>query len=115
MDQSGEIISVDKSMIPFRGRLIFRQYILNKTHIYGVKFFKVCGSNGYTYKIIIYKCKQPSCLGLPTFKLFNVGKFFSYPIYSIFQQRTQNFGGGRRMQSKKLKDHHYSYLYWLYV
>lgn len=45
-------------MIPFRGRLKFRQYIPNKTHKYGVKFFKVCGTNGYTYKIIIYEGKQ---------------------------------------------------------
>ncbi|XP_050056244.1 piggyBac transposable element-derived protein 5-like [Aphis gossypii] len=54
----GEIIAVDESMIPFRGRLKFRQYIKNKTHKYGVKFFKVCGTNGYTYKIIIYEGKQ---------------------------------------------------------
>jgi len=56
--QPGEIITVDESMIPYRGRLKFRQYIPNKTHKYGVKFFKVCGSNGYTYKIIIYEGKQ---------------------------------------------------------
>lgn len=45
-------------MIPYRGRLKFRQYIPNKIHKYGVKCFKVCGSNGYTYKIIIYEGKQ---------------------------------------------------------
>ncbi|KAL4103566.1 hypothetical protein QTP88_018927 [Uroleucon formosanum] len=56
--QPGEIIAVDESMIPYRGRLQFRQYIPNKTHKYGVKFFKACGSNGYTYKIIIYEGKQ---------------------------------------------------------
>ncbi|KAE9523032.1 hypothetical protein AGLY_016663 [Aphis glycines] len=33
-------------------------YIPNKTHKYGVKFFKVYGSNIYTYKIIIYEGKQ---------------------------------------------------------
>ncbi|XP_060880613.1 piggyBac transposable element-derived protein 4-like [Metopolophium dirhodum] len=53
-----EIIAVDESMIPYSGRLKFRQYIPNKTHKYGVKFFKVCGSNGYTYKIIIYEGEQ---------------------------------------------------------
>jgi len=58
IQEPGEIIAVDESMIPFRGRLKFRQYIPNKTHKYGVKFFKVCGTNGYTYKIIIYEGKQ---------------------------------------------------------
>lgn len=58
IQKPGEIIAVDESMIPFRGRLKFRQYIPNKTHKYGVKFFKVCGTNGYTYKIIIYEGKQ---------------------------------------------------------
>ncbi|XP_026819540.1 piggyBac transposable element-derived protein 4-like [Rhopalosiphum maidis] len=58
INKPGEIIAVDESMIPFRGRLKFRQYIPNKTHKYGVKFFKVCGTNGYTYKIIIYEGKQ---------------------------------------------------------
>jgi len=53
-----EIIAVDESMIPFRGRLKFWQYIPNKTHKYGITFFKVCGTNGYTYKIIIYEGKQ---------------------------------------------------------
>lgn len=56
--QHGKIIVVDESMIPYHGRLKFRQYIPNKTHKYGVKFFKLCGSNGYTYKIIIYEGKQ---------------------------------------------------------
>lgn len=41
--QPGEIIAIDKSMIPYHDRLKFRQYISNKTHKYGVKFFKVCG------------------------------------------------------------------------
>lgn len=54
----GEIIAVDESMIPFRGRLKFRQYIPSKRHKYGVKLFKVCDVNGFTYKIIIYEGKQ---------------------------------------------------------
>ncbi|XP_025205105.1 piggyBac transposable element-derived protein 4-like [Melanaphis sacchari] len=54
----GEIIAVDESMIPFRGRLKFRQYIPSKRHKYGVKLFKVCDVNGFTFKIIIYEGKQ---------------------------------------------------------
>lgn len=54
----GEVIAVDESMIPFRGRLKFRQYIPSKRHRYGVKLFKVCDVNGFTYKIIIYDGEQ---------------------------------------------------------
>jgi len=54
----GEIIAVDESMIPFRGRLKFRQYIPSKRHKYGVKLLKICDVNGFTYKIIIYEGKQ---------------------------------------------------------
>lgn len=54
---SGEVIVIDESMIPFRGRLLFRQYLPAKTHKYGVKIFKICDSTGYTYKLKIYMGK----------------------------------------------------------
>lgn len=34
-------IAVDETMIPFRGRLGFRQYIHGNRHKYGVKLFKM--------------------------------------------------------------------------
>jgi hypothetical protein len=34
--EPGEYMTVDESMVPFRGRLIFKQYIPGKTHKYGV-------------------------------------------------------------------------------
>jgi hypothetical protein len=54
----GEIIAKDESMIPFRGRFKFRQYIPIKRHKYGVKLFKICDVNGFTYKIMNYEGKQ---------------------------------------------------------
>jgi len=45
---------IDETMIPFRGRLIYKQYIPNKTSKYGVKLFKICDNIGYTYDYIIY-------------------------------------------------------------
>jgi len=45
-------------MVPFRGRLKFRQYIPGKSHKYGVKLFKVCSPDGYTYDISIYEGKM---------------------------------------------------------
>lgn len=50
-------IVVDETMIPFRGRLIFRQYIPGKSHKYGIKIFKLCDKTGYTYSIKLYMGK----------------------------------------------------------
>ncbi|CAH1984331.1 unnamed protein product [Acanthoscelides obtectus] len=41
-----------------KGRLLFKQYIPNKTHKYGVKLFKLCSDNGYTWNIRIYAGKE---------------------------------------------------------
>ncbi|XP_018573042.1 piggyBac transposable element-derived protein 4 [Anoplophora glabripennis] len=53
----GKEIVIDESMIPFRGRLVFRQCIPNKTHKYGVKIYKLCTLEGYTHNFIIYTGK----------------------------------------------------------
>jgi len=37
-----EALSLDESMLLWRGRLLFRQYIKNKKNKYGIKFFKLC-------------------------------------------------------------------------
>ena len=56
--QPGEDLVIDESMVPFRGRLKFRQYIPGKAHKYGVKLFKVCDSVGYTYNVKVYAGKE---------------------------------------------------------
>lgn len=53
-----ETIVVDESMIPWRGRLIIRQYNPQKAHKYGVKVYKLCSTNGYTLKMKIYAGKD---------------------------------------------------------
>ncbi|CAH2013256.1 unnamed protein product [Acanthoscelides obtectus] len=53
----GRVLVIDESMVLFRGRLRFRQYIPNKTHRYGVKLYKLCTSSGYTYNLKIYTGK----------------------------------------------------------
>lgn len=50
----GQNICVDESLIPWRGRLIFRQYIPNKAAKYGIKVFKLCTEKGYTWNLIVY-------------------------------------------------------------
>ncbi|VEN43200.1 unnamed protein product [Callosobruchus maculatus] len=56
----GRDLVVDESMVPYRGRLHFRQYIPNKSHKYGVKLYKLCTPNGYTYNIKVYSGKGDS-------------------------------------------------------
>ena len=54
----GETVCVDESMIPFRGRLLIKQYIPIKAHKYGVKVFKLCCNKGYTWNFKIYEGKE---------------------------------------------------------
>lgn len=57
----GKRVCVDESLIPWRGRLIFRQYIPNKAAKYGIKVFKLCTEKGYTWNLKVYcgKSKDP--------------------------------------------------------
>ncbi|XP_046666721.1 piggyBac transposable element-derived protein 4-like [Homalodisca vitripennis] len=50
----GENIVIDETMVPWRGRLHFRQYNPNKTHKYGIKVYKLCSGEAYTYNCKIY-------------------------------------------------------------
>ena len=50
----GDKIVVDESLVPFRGRLKFRQYIPGKSHKYGIKLYKLCCVNGYTWNLQVY-------------------------------------------------------------
>jgi len=58
----GENVVIDETMIPFRGRLSFRQYIPSKSARYGVKLFKICDNIGYTYDLIIYSGKNTTSI-----------------------------------------------------
>lgn len=54
----GEYLTVDETMVAFRGRIAFMQYIPGKKHKYGIKLFKICDDNGYTYDLIVYEGKK---------------------------------------------------------
>lgn len=60
----GAKLVIDESMIPWRGRLVFRQYLPNKTHKYGVKVYKLCTVEGYTLRLILYCGKSRDNTGL---------------------------------------------------
>lgn len=58
------VVVVDESIVPFQGRLFFRQYIPTKAHKYGLKIYKLCTSEGYTWSYLIYSGESE--------KLFNL-------------------------------------------
>ena len=60
----GSVISIDETMIPWRGRLVFKQYIPGKAHKYGIKMYKLAALNGYTWNYIIYTGEQESMVGV---------------------------------------------------
>ena len=51
-------VVIDKTRIPWRGRLKFRLYIPNKAHKYSTKLFKLCTMNGFTNNMEIYAGKS---------------------------------------------------------
>lgn len=48
MKTPGECITVDESIVAFRGRIVFTQYIPGNRHKYGIKLFKLCDDDGFT-------------------------------------------------------------------
>ncbi|XP_041420032.1 piggyBac transposable element-derived protein 4-like [Xenopus laevis] len=52
-------ICIDESLLLFKGRIKFRQYIPSKRARYGIKFYKLCeSSSGYTSFFMIYEGKD---------------------------------------------------------
>ncbi|KAJ8883397.1 hypothetical protein PR048_015240, partial [Dryococelus australis] len=50
----GRELSLDESMILWRGRLSFRQYIMNKRHEYGIKVYMLNNLDGFINKCAVY-------------------------------------------------------------
>ncbi|GBP86943.1 PiggyBac transposable element-derived protein 4 [Eumeta japonica] len=50
----GKQLSLDESMVLWRGRLLFRQYIKNKLHKYGVKLYVLAEPEGIVLNFLIY-------------------------------------------------------------
>lgn len=55
----GTSVCIDESMVPFQGRLVFKQFEKNKAHKFGIKVFKLCVDH-YTLKYRIYGGKEKS-------------------------------------------------------
>lgn len=50
----GKQLSLDESMVLWRGRLVFRQYIKNKRHKFGIKLYVLAEPEGIVHKFHIY-------------------------------------------------------------
>ncbi|XP_045386989.1 piggyBac transposable element-derived protein 2-like isoform X2 [Lemur catta] len=59
----GKEICIDETMVPFHGRLSFVQYI-NKCHKFGIKLFKLCLKDGYTWNVKVC-CGKEARSGIP--------------------------------------------------
>jgi len=53
-----DTLCIDESMIPFTGRLFFKQYLKNKRHKYGIKLFKLYMTPNYTINLKVYAGKE---------------------------------------------------------
>ena len=45
---------MDGVTVKFKGRVIFRQYVLKKRKHFGIKIYKLCDESGYTYDMRVY-------------------------------------------------------------
>ena len=50
----GKNLSVDESLVLFKGRLAFKQYIKTKRAHFGIKLYELCSSNGVTLDFFVY-------------------------------------------------------------
>ncbi|XP_053457867.1 zinc finger protein with KRAB and SCAN domains 8 isoform X2 [Nycticebus coucang] len=57
-------ICIEETVVPFRGHLSFVQYIKNKRHKFGIKLFKLCLRDSYTWNVKIY-CGKEARSGVP--------------------------------------------------
>jgi hypothetical protein len=49
-----ENLTVDEIIVPFKGKVIFKQYIPKKHRWCGIKIYKLCDSKEYTSDMSVY-------------------------------------------------------------
>ena len=50
----GKCLSTDESLVLFKGRLSFKQYISSKRARFGIKLYQLCTSNGILFDFLVY-------------------------------------------------------------
>ena len=51
-------ISIDEELMVWKGRLQFKQYILNKHSRFGIKYFSLCEATGSKWSSFVYLGKE---------------------------------------------------------
>ena len=51
----GKDVSIDESLVLFKGTLSFQQYIKSKRARFGIKLYQLCTSNGILLDFIVYR------------------------------------------------------------
>jgi len=63
--QPNREICVDESLVLYKGRLLFKQYIKSKRARFGVKIFSACSSEGCMYNFEVYSGKGDQIFPTP--------------------------------------------------
>jgi len=53
-----EHLAVDEVIVKFKGRVVFKQYILKKRNRFCIKMFKLCDCTGCTYDMNVFLSKD---------------------------------------------------------
>jgi hypothetical protein len=53
-----EHLAVDEIILHFKGRVVFKQYIVKKHRCFGIRIYKHCDLKGYTYDMAVYLAKD---------------------------------------------------------
>ena len=83
----GAALSIDEAMIPFQGRLYFKQYIKGKPNPWGVKVWCLCDAkNGYLCDFSFYTGKEntPMPKGLGHHVVMSLGSRFLYKFHHFY-------------------------------
>ena len=51
-------MAIDESLLLWKGRLVFKQYLPLKRDRFGIKLFCLCVDSGYMYCFYVYTCTQ---------------------------------------------------------
>ena len=62
--EPGRDIAIDESLMLWKGRLVFKQYIPLKRARFGIKSFLLCDSSGYTYRFRVYAGRDKNTVAL---------------------------------------------------
>ena len=86
-------LTIDESMMLWRRRLVFRQYIKNKRHKYGIKLYELCESDGVVLNVRVYSSESvvdPNSLGHTGAVLLDLMEQFLDQGYCLYTDKYYN-------------------------